>query len=77
MECRQCKRDFPAHLINEMAIAKRGEALRHIMVCPPCALDAMNEAHGTKATRFQGPRAQAMLEEAQTHLAKQAGEGKG
>jgi hypothetical protein len=69
MICPSCRRDFPAHLLTEMAIKPAGENLRYELKCPCCALALMNEMHGfPKGTPFTGTNAARMHMEALAHL---------
>lgn len=71
-ECSICDREFPDHLVSDMAIGRPGRELDYRTLCPMCALEATNELHGLKRTSFDGPKAQAMLEEARTYAANKA-----
>ncbi len=77
MKCPDCKRDFPAHLLSEMAISDDA-GLRYEMKCPLCALAAINRLHGLpEQTPFRGERAKAMYAEAVSHLKNTEGQTHG
>ncbi len=60
MNCKKCEGEFPDHLINKF-ISNEGA----ISVCPICALELTNQAHGIKRKNFnKGSKAQQLLDEA-------------
>lgn len=71
-QCSACTREFPDHLVSDMAIGEPGRQLEYRTVCPMCALEIGNEIHGEKRLGFYGAKAQAMLEEARTYAANKA-----
>ena len=74
MKCLECDLDFPDHLIAELAEGRNSKLYRRKM-CPICANRILNNQFGLPlGTPFYGPKAQAMLEEAEQFLIK--GEGK-
>ncbi|KKN70689.1 hypothetical protein LCGC14_0428440 [marine sediment metagenome] len=66
-ECEICKRMFPDLLIVEVPYV--GERPR---MCPICALEVSNQAHGLNRTEFNGTMANEMLFEARAFLIKEA-----
>lgn len=75
MKCPDCNRDFPPHLLSDMAIKPLGGKLRYEKKCPLCGLKTMNELNGLpEGTPFRGPKAAAMHKEALAHL-KITGQG--
>ncbi len=68
MKCPSCKHDFPAHLVNEMAVADKS-GLRYKLLCPLCALKERNILIGLPPdTSFDGPAAAEMHRQALNHL---------
>ena len=71
--CHECSRRFPPHLISELTIGGAGyEQPVRRKVCPICGLRLSNEATGLNRKNFDGPQAQAMLEEARRLVASQS-----
>ncbi len=68
-ECTQCHREFPDHLINQMVMGGG-----YAFVCPLCALEMRNKAHGIPVgTPFRGEMAHDMWLEATEYVAQQGG----
>jgi hypothetical protein len=79
--CNSCKSLFPDHLISRMAMGARKKndretEMTYSPMCPICALDARNKAHGLpEGTPFaEGSIAKQMFDEAMDYLNTGPGE---
>lgn len=71
LQCPNCQFDYPTRLVQPITIVSGGKTHTPLM-CPICALHAINMIHGMARTRFApGSQAQRNLEEAYTHLGTQ------
>ena len=59
--CDVCKREFSAHLINDLAIADKA-GLKYIPMCPICGLDEMGKASFSEGSRAQSLHKEALKE---------------
>ena len=66
-QCSRCKREFPAHLCSTVMPSCDLSA----PVCALCALEVINEAHGTHRTEFQGEQAEWMRQECIRYVGRQ------
>jgi uncharacterized protein YprB with RNaseH-like and TPR domain len=57
VKCEKCKILYPSRFIEFLVINSDYTA-----VCPQCALDEINKAHGTHRTSFSGSVAQELYE---------------
>jgi hypothetical protein len=65
-KCNKCHRDFPEELIQPMYVNGKAE-----LICPLCALEIRNKAHGLPInTLFQGEQAQEFYNEALAWLGR-------
>ena len=66
LECRECKKDFPEHLIQPLHVSNHPDIEDgHYLMCPLCALKIRNDIHGLpKDTPFTGTIAHQHWEEA-------------
>ncbi len=70
MKCRICSRDFPTHLIQELASSDENGHIQHRTMCPICALKQINSLSGLpEGTPFRGANANALHKEAIAHIA--------
>jgi hypothetical protein len=58
--CTECEWDYPEHLLNIITGGIQLDGL----YCPICALALTNRIHGINRTKFSGPRAEALRQEA-------------
>ena len=68
MICPECQKDYPEHLLRDLAV-NDAEGLRYRRMCPICALVIINKAGGLpEGTPFAGPIAARLHAEALRHL---------
>lgn len=73
IRCNACKRKFPDHLVQPMLTIQGGKQ-GVTYLCPICAFESINLAHGINRTSFSaGSMSQKLLEEARAWIEKKGG----